>query len=316
MYSTTQIVMETVSDSTGELYTLVYLYDEAGAPIGMKYRTPTYSPGVFDCFFFEKNLQGDIVAVYDSNGTEIATYVYTAWGECTMSYTSSTANSPGLKNPFKYRGYYHDSETGWYYLNSRYYNPSWGRFISVDAYISTGQGIRGYNAFAYCRNEPVFRKDTLGTTDVCVETADEDDNPLNDLGVANGTGNGGGGNANGSGYGGRTGGYGGGNGISGANTSTNATRNSAQFPSNESQLKHIFRNAKGHIPDTPPNRQLLLDTTSPEYYLGNDKYNNSWYARTLNNGSQVWVETRNNVIWDGGINMMPRPWNQTTGLKP
>ena len=163
MYSTTQIVMETVSDSTGELYTLVYLYDEAGAPIGMKYRTPTYSPGVFDCFFFEKNLQGDIVAVYDSNGTEIATYVYTAWGECTMSYTSSTANSPGLKNPFKYRGYYHDSETGWYYLNSRYYNPSWGRFVNADAMIAgVGTSVHGYNLFVYCFNDPIDFIDLIG----------------------------------------------------------------------------------------------------------------------------------------------------------
>ena len=158
----TQIVMETVSDTTGELYTLVYLYDEAGAPIGMKYRTPTYSPNVFDCFFFEKNLQGDIVAVYDSDGTEIATYVYTAWGECTMSYYSATSNSPGLKNPFKYRGYYHDSETNWYYLQSRYYNSNWGRFINADSYVSTGTGLLGYNMFAYCNNNPVMYIDNAG----------------------------------------------------------------------------------------------------------------------------------------------------------
>ena len=159
----TQIVMETVSDSTGELYTLVYLYDEAGAPVGMKYRTPTYSPNVFDCFFFEKNLQGDIVAVYDSDGTEIASYVYTAWGECTMTYYTATSNSPGLKNPFKYRGYYHDSETGLYYLQSRYYNPNWGRFVNEDAYINTGTGLLGYNMFAYCNNNPVMHVDNAGT---------------------------------------------------------------------------------------------------------------------------------------------------------
>ncbi len=172
----TQIVMETVSDSTGELYTLVYLYDEAGAPIGMKYRTPTYSPNVFDCFFFEKNLQGDIVAVYDSNGTEIASYVYTAWGECTMTYYTSTSNSPGLKNPFKYRGYYHDTETNWYYLQSRYYNPTWGRFINADRQLNNY--LLGYNLFAYCYNTPNTFIDPMGTSGEEATYFDSDD-PLN-----------------------------------------------------------------------------------------------------------------------------------------
>jgi RHS repeat-associated protein len=158
----TRIIKETVSSAGVEQYALIYLYDETGAPVGMKYRTPSYAENVFDCFFFEKNLQGDIVAVYDSNGTEIATYVYTAWGECTMSYYSSTANSPGLKNPFKYRGYYHDSETGWYYLQSRYYNSTWGRFINADEYINANGDIIGYNLFAYCSNNPIMYSDPTG----------------------------------------------------------------------------------------------------------------------------------------------------------
>jgi len=145
---------------------VLYLYDADGSPIGMKYRTPSYAENVFDCFFFEKNLQGDIVAVYDSNGTEIASYVYTAWGECTMTYYTATANSPGLKNPFKYRGYYHDSETGWYYLQSRYYNPSWGRFISADdvAYLGANGDLQAYNLFAYCSNNPIMYTDATGNS--------------------------------------------------------------------------------------------------------------------------------------------------------
>jgi len=58
-------------------------------------------------------------------------------------------------NPLQYRGYYHDSETGFYYLQSRYYDPEICRFINADSYASTGQSYLGYNTFAYCGNDPV-----------------------------------------------------------------------------------------------------------------------------------------------------------------
>lgn len=61
----------------------------------------------------------------------------------------------GANNPFRYRGYYYDTESGLYYLNSRYYDPQTGRFINADSYVSTGQGITGTNMFAYCANDPV-----------------------------------------------------------------------------------------------------------------------------------------------------------------
>ena len=65
-------------------------------------------------------------------------------------------------NPLRYRGYYYDVETGWYYLNSRYYDPATGRFINADGYASTGQGLLGANMFAYCLNNPVNRVDPSG----------------------------------------------------------------------------------------------------------------------------------------------------------
>ena len=68
----------------------------------------------------------------------------------------------GAQNPLRYRGYVYDTETGLYYLQSRYYNPAWGRFINADAYASTGQGIIGNNMFAYCGNNPVIRHDPTG----------------------------------------------------------------------------------------------------------------------------------------------------------
>jgi len=67
----------------------------------------------------------------------------------------------GEKNPYRYRGYRYDTETGCYYLQSRYYNPEWGRFLNADGVVSTGQGMLSHNMFAYCANNPVIFKDLL-----------------------------------------------------------------------------------------------------------------------------------------------------------
>ena len=66
-------------------------------------------------------------------------------------------------NPIRYRGYYYDAETGFYYLNSRYYDPEICRFINADGYVSTGQGLLGNNMFAYCLNNPINMLDSMGT---------------------------------------------------------------------------------------------------------------------------------------------------------
>ena len=79
-----------------------------------------------------------------------------------MSATDVDGSGIANLNPFRYRGYVYDTETGWYYLQSRYYDPELGRFISSDVYLSTGQGIIGHNAYAYCGNNPVSREDTEG----------------------------------------------------------------------------------------------------------------------------------------------------------
>lgn len=71
-------------------------------------------------------------------------------------------NAAHAVNPFRYRGYYYDTETGLYYLQSRYYNPEWGRFLNADRYVSTGTGLLGYNMYAYCCNNPVMLRDKTG----------------------------------------------------------------------------------------------------------------------------------------------------------
>ena len=142
---------------------LIYLYDAEGAPVGMMYRNSTYPSDTFDTFWFEKNLQGDIVAVYDEDGTKLISYTYDAWGNFATTYHNDcTASNHANLNPFRYRGYYYDTETGLYYLQSRYYNPKIGRFISADSYASTGQGILGNNMYAYCLNNPVRYSDPTG----------------------------------------------------------------------------------------------------------------------------------------------------------
>ena len=156
----TQIITETWTQGQE---VNIYLYDAEGSPIGMKYRSGNMAVGEFEEYWFEKNLQGDIVAVYDAAGTKLISYTYDAWGNFTTTYHDAyTATSHAGLNPFRYRGYYYDSETGLYYLQSRYYDPVIGRFINLDAYVSTGQGILGNNMFTYCGNNPVNRTDCSG----------------------------------------------------------------------------------------------------------------------------------------------------------
>ena len=165
-----------VSEAWGN-FLLIYLYDESGAPIGMQYRTNSYAANVFDTFYFEKNLQGDIIAVYNADGDKIGSYTYDAWGNCTVTVVSGTTtlekNVVRSYNPFRYRGYYYDTETGLYYLQSRYYNPAWGRFLNADKLISTGQGLLGYNMYAYCNNSPIMFVDHTGTDAIYVSTTEK-----------------------------------------------------------------------------------------------------------------------------------------------
>ncbi|MBQ4112104.1 MAG: RHS repeat-associated core domain-containing protein, partial [Clostridia bacterium] len=128
------------------------------------YRTSSYDTYEFDTFYFEKNLQGDIIAVYNEDGQKALAYTYDAWGNHTTTWVNRTLeNMPAVYNPFRYRGYYYDTETQLYYLQSRYYNPAWGRFLNADGLVSTGTGILGYNMYTYCDNNPVMRTDYGGT---------------------------------------------------------------------------------------------------------------------------------------------------------
>ena len=109
----------------------------------------------------------------------MAQYEYDAWGkhiritDGSGNDVSDNPNHIANINPFRYRGYYFDVETGWYYLNARYYDPNVGRFISPDCYVSTGQGLLGHNMFAYCNNNPVMFVDPNGNIATAMQHAIE-----------------------------------------------------------------------------------------------------------------------------------------------
>ena len=141
----------------------VYIYDASGSPIGMQYHAANYDKNTWDVYWYEKNLQGDIIGVCNSEGDTLVSYNYSdAWGNHTVSYASVDGITGAHYNPFRYRGYYYDTDLGMYYLQSRYYDAKICRFISADSYTSTGQGILGNNMFAYCNNDPVNNVDITG----------------------------------------------------------------------------------------------------------------------------------------------------------
>lgn len=114
-------------------------------------------------YFYLKNLQGDIVRIIDSTGNVVVTYEYDAWGKL-LSTTGSLASTIGKENPFRYRGYYYDTESSLYYLNSRYYDPETGRFINADevSYLGADGSPESHNLFAYCKNNPITGYDPTG----------------------------------------------------------------------------------------------------------------------------------------------------------
>ncbi len=166
-------ISKTVSDTTTEYYlndanviyqtdgtnNLYFYYDSDGSVIGFEYANNTYS--------YIKNLQGDIIGIADANGALQTEYTYDPWGKVISVAGNETL---GNLNPFRYRGYYYDTETNLYYLQSRYYDPQTGRFLNSDDvnYIGTTESEISYNPFAYCENNPVNLEDQGGNAAVLV----------------------------------------------------------------------------------------------------------------------------------------------------
>ena len=105
-------------------------------------------------------MQGDVLAIVDKNGDDVAWYGYDTWGQLSGSSGSNAALADA--NPIRYRGYYYDDETGWYWLQTRYYNPTWCRFINADCMFIAGNLLTGSNMYAYCNGNPVMYIDPNG----------------------------------------------------------------------------------------------------------------------------------------------------------
>jgi len=119
-----------------------------------------------NAYFYATNAQGDVIAIYSNTGTKLYTYTYDAWGNLIEGREVAAGGAAiGALNPLRYRGYYFDAETGLYYLNSRYYNPQWGRFLNADdatVITATPGALTDKNLYIYCDNNPVMRADEDG----------------------------------------------------------------------------------------------------------------------------------------------------------
>ena len=134
--------------------TLFFYYDTENSPVALSYNGKM--------FYYVKNLQGDIVKILDEDGNEKASYVYNAWGDI----LSQSEDELSSINPLRYRGYVYDEDTTLYYLQTRYYDPTTGRFINADdtEYIGFSGTVLSANIFTYCENDPNNKSDRLGTS--------------------------------------------------------------------------------------------------------------------------------------------------------
>ena len=110
--------------------------------------------------------KGTIISLLDKNGSVVVEYKYDPWGNHAISDANGNdlASGVGVLNPFRYRSYYYDEETDLYYLQTRYYDPELGRFLSQDdvSYLAPDT-VNGLNLYAYCSNNPVMKVDPTGT---------------------------------------------------------------------------------------------------------------------------------------------------------
>ena len=139
---------------------LHFFYDAQNRPAVVVYNGTAYA--------YVKSLQGDIVAILDENGNAVVSYGYDAWG-APLWCTGELAETLGKVQPFRYRGYVFDEETGLYYLKSRYFNSAICRFISSDVFFEKINSANSQNIYTYCHNEPVVKYDKNGNaSDSCI----------------------------------------------------------------------------------------------------------------------------------------------------
>ena len=152
VYLNDVLIKEIHSDKT-----ITYILDDTGI-IGFKVKTSTTE----ETYYYIKNTQQDIISIVDDEFNEVANYEYDAYGNI-VNINEVNQNQIAKLNPYRYRSYYYDIETDFYYLNARYYNPEIGRFITADdiEYLDT-ENMNGLNLYCYCLNNPSMHVDASG----------------------------------------------------------------------------------------------------------------------------------------------------------
>ena len=157
-------------EKRGDYQEFYYFYDSYGklSAIYYNFKSPTTGKSSSAVYFVPTNSQGDVIGLYKNKGVKVAAYEYDAWGNILSVIDADgkpidewyhIANA----NPIRYRGYYYDADLGLYYLQSRYYDSTVGRFINADNLVSdVGGDVLGNNMFAYCLNNPVNMSDPSG----------------------------------------------------------------------------------------------------------------------------------------------------------
>ena len=162
-YTYTTLSGKVMRQTWGDNNALEFVYDDGNQPFAVIYKHGQTT----ELYYYVLNAQGDVSAILDSSGKLAASYDYDAWGNCTVYDSSAKVltdpTSIANLNPLRYRGYYYDAETGFYYLQSRYYDPAICRFINADTFATTdANGLLSANMFAYCENIPIMRVDADG----------------------------------------------------------------------------------------------------------------------------------------------------------
>ena len=164
-YTYTTLSGKVMRQTWGDNNALEFVYDDGNQPFAVIYKHGQTT----ELYYYVLNAQGDVSAILDSSGKLAASYDYDAWGNCTVYDSSAKVltdpTSIANLNPLRYRGYYYDAETGFYYLQSRYYDPAICRFINADTFATTdANGLLSANMFAYCENNPIMRVDPDGSS--------------------------------------------------------------------------------------------------------------------------------------------------------
>ena len=168
-----------IRNGVGYKHSLTFIYDDNGQALGFYYDTNLNDSNPGTKYYYVCNAQGDVLQLRSHTNAPVANYYYDSWGKL-LGVTDANGNAitasnhVAMLNPIRYRGYFYDTETGFYYLNSRYYDPQIGRWISPEPNVDqggfdSGAGFLGYNVYAYCANNPVmYRDDTGESITLCI----------------------------------------------------------------------------------------------------------------------------------------------------